>query len=158
MKDYLKSSSDSISNVINEVIANLKQKETKIMAEQNIWKYAAKNNLTFVTNKGTLVAADLFDLKVEDLDRIYAGLKKAEETSNTFTLLDTKKKENTDLEIKISLVKEVFDDKMAAKEAAVKAAATKARNQKIQDIIERKKESELEGKSIEELEKMIQEG
>jgi phosphopantetheinyl transferase (holo-ACP synthase) len=158
MKDYLKSSSDSISNVINEVIANLKQKETKIMAEQNIWKYAAKNNLTFVTNKGTLVAADLFDLKVEDLDRIYAGLKKAEETSNTFTLLDTKKKENTDLEIKIALVKEVFDDKMAAKEAAVKAAATKARNQKIQDIIERKKESELEGKSIEELEKMIQDG
>ena len=128
------------------------------MAEQNIWKYAAKNNLTFVTNKGTLVAADLFDLKVEDLDRIYAGLKKAEETSNTFTLLDTKKKENTDLEIKIALVKEVFDDKMAAKEAAVKAAATKARNQKIQDIIERKKESELEGKSIEELEKMIQDG
>lgn len=158
MKDYSRSSSDPISNVINEVIANLKQKETKIMAEQNIWKYAAKNNLTFVTNKGTLVAADLFDLKVEDLDRIYAGLKKAEETSNTFTLLDSKKKENTDLEIKIALVKEVFDDKMAAKEAAVKAAATKARNQKIQDIIERKKESELEGKSIEELEKMIQEG
>jgi hypothetical protein len=88
------------------------------MAEANIWKYAAKNKLVFATNKGTLNASDLFDLKIEDLDKIYANLKKQEDNQNTYTLLDTKKKENADLEIKIQLVKEVFDDKIAAKEAA----------------------------------------
>lgn len=126
------------------------------MAEANIWKYAAKNKLTFATNKGTLMASDLFDLKIEDLDKIYANLKKQEDNQNTYTLLDTKKKENADLEIKIQLVKEVFDDKIAAKEAAEKAVQTREQNRKIKDIIERKKNAELEGKSIEELEKMIQ--
>jgi len=126
------------------------------MAEANIWKYAAKNKLTFATNKGTLNSSDLFDLKIEDLDKIYANLKKQEDNQNTYTLLDTKKKENADLEIKIQLVKEVFDDKIAAKEAAEKAAQTREQNRKIKDIIERKKDQELENKSIEELEKMIQ--
>jgi pyruvate-formate lyase-activating enzyme len=126
------------------------------MAEANIWKYAAKNKLVFATNKGTLNASDLFDLKIEDLDKIYANLKKQEDNQNTYTLLDTKKKENADLEIKIQLVKEVFDDKIAAKEAAEKAAITREQNRKIKDIIERKKDAELEGKSIEELEKMLQ--
>lgn len=126
------------------------------MAEANIWKYAAKNKLVFATNKGTLNASDLFDLKIEDLDKIYANLKKQEDNQNTYTLLDTKKKENADLEIKIQLVKEVFDDKIAAKEAAEKAAQTREQNRKIKDIIERKKDQELENKSIEELEKMIQ--
>lgn len=126
------------------------------MAEANIWKYAAKNKLVFATNKGTLNASDLFDLKIEDLDKIYANLKKQEDNQNTYTLLDTKKKENADLEIKIQLVKEVFDDKIAAKEAAEKAAQTREQNRKIKDIIERKKDAELEGKSIEELEKMLQ--
>lgn len=126
------------------------------MSESNIWKYAAKNKLVFATNKGTLNASDLFDLKIEDLDKIYANLKKQEDNQNTYTLLDTKKKENADLEIKIQLVKEVFDDKIAAKEAAEKAAQTREQNRKIKDIIERKKDQELEGKSIEELEKMIQ--
>lgn len=126
------------------------------MSESNIWKYAAKNKLVFATNKGTLNASDLFDLKIEDLDKIYANLKKQEDNQNTYTLLDTKKKENADLEIKIQLVKEVFDDKIAAKEAAEKAAQTREQNRKIKDIIERKKDQELENKSIEELEKMIQ--
>ena len=126
------------------------------MAEANIWKYAAKNKLVFATNKGTLNASDLFDLKIEDLDKIYANLKKQEDNQNTYTLLDTKKKENADLEIKIQLVKEVFDDKIAAKDAAEKAAQTREQNRKIKDIIERKKDQELENKSIEELEKMIQ--
>lgn len=126
------------------------------MSESNIWKYAAKNKLVFATNKGTLNVSDLFDLKIEDLDKIYANLKKQEDNQNTYTLLDTKKKENADLEIKIQLVKEVFDDKIAAKEAAEKAAQTREQNRKIKDIIERKKDQELEGKSIEELEKMIQ--
>lgn len=126
------------------------------MSESNIWKYAAKNKLVFATNKGTLNVSDLFDLKIEDLDKIYANLKKQEDNQNTYTLLDTKKKENADLEIKIQLVKEVFDDKIAAKEAAEKAAQTREQNRKIKDIIERKKDQELENKSIEELEKMIQ--
>jgi len=126
------------------------------MSELNIWKYAAKNKLTFSTNKGTLMSSDLFDLKVEDLDKIFSSLKKQEDASNTYTLLDTKKKENTDLEVKIALVREVFSDKIAAKEAAEKAAQTREQNRKIKDIIERKKDAELEGKSIEELEKMIQ--
>lgn len=125
------------------------------MSEQNNWKYAARNKLTFATNKGTLMASDLFDLKVEDLDKIFSSLKKQEETSNTFTLLDTKKKENTDLEVKIALVKEVFDDKMKAKEAAEKAAETKAYKQRLSEIIAKKKDQELEGKSIEELEAML---
>jgi S-adenosylmethionine:tRNA-ribosyltransferase-isomerase (queuine synthetase) len=125
------------------------------MAEQNIWKYACKNGLTFVTNKGTLIASDLFDLKVEELDKIYASLKKQEDTQNTYTLMDSKKKENTDIEVKIALVKEVYEDKVAAKEAAEKAAQTRERNRKIADIIERKKDAELEGKTIEELEAMI---
>jgi pyruvate-formate lyase-activating enzyme len=125
------------------------------MSEQNIWKYAARNKLTFATNKGTLMASDLFDLKVEDLSKIYGNLKKQEETSNTYTLLETKKKENVDLETKIALVKEVFDDKMKAKEAAEKAAETKVRNQRIAEIIAKKKDQELEGKSVEELEAML---
>lgn len=123
---------------------------------QDIYKYAAKHKLTFNTTKGILNVSDLFDLKVEVLDKIYSELKKQEDSANTFTLLEKKTSEKEVLEIKIAIVKDIVEDKLQAIETAKKAAETKAKNQRILELIAKKKDQELEGKSIEELEKMLE--
>jgi hypothetical protein len=122
---------------------------------QDIYKYAAKHKLTFNTTKGILNVSDLFDLKVEVLDKIYSELKKQEDSANTFTLLEKKTSESEVLEVKIAIVKDIVEDKLQAIETAKKAAETKAQNQKILEIIAKKKDEALEEKSIEELQAMI---
>jgi len=123
---------------------------------QNIYKFAAKHKITFSTAKGNLNVSDLFDLKVEELDKIYSNLKKVEENKNKFTLLEKKNDSDSIAEVKIAILKDIVEDKLAAKEAAEKAATTRAKNQKILELIAKKKDQELEGKSIEELEKMLE--
>ena len=116
----------------------------------NIFKYAAKKALRF-PYKGIISTEDLFDLDMNDLDIVYKTLKKQQKASDEESLIDEKTTEDKELEVKLAIVKEIFDDKKAAAEKAKKAAANKIKNQKILEILAKKENEALENMTEEEL-------
>lgn len=122
---------------------------------RNIYQYAAKNKLRFPF-KGNVSIEDLYDLNITDLDTVYKTLSKQVKKDEGESLLDTKSKEDTDIQVKMEIVKEIFAEKQAAINAAQKAAETKAKNQKIMSIIARKEDEELNNKSVDELKAMLE--
>lgn len=119
----------------------------------NIFKYALQNKFRFPF-KGQISTEDLFDLKLTDLDAIFKVLTQDKDAKKE-SLLNATSKADTDLALKIEIVKEIFTDKKKAAEAQQKAVETKIRNQKILDIIARKEAADLEAKSIDELKAML---
>ena len=120
------------------------------MAITNIFKYAAKKSLRF-PYKGSLSVEDLFKLDMNSLDAVYKTLKKQQKASNEESLIEEKTAEDKELEVKLAIVKEIFDDKKAAADKAKKAAANKAKNQRILEILAKKQDEALENMTEDEL-------
>ena len=117
---------------------------------KNIFKYAAKHALRF-PYKGMVSVEDLFNLGTEELNAIYKTLKKQQKTDAGESLIEDKTNEDTQLEVKIAIVTEIFNDKQAASDRAKKAAVRKAQTQKILDIMSQKQNEALSNMSVEEL-------
>ena len=117
----------------------------------DIWIECIRNKYRFEF-KGLISVEDLFDLKLEDLDVIYRGLKKEEQDLLGDSLLETAENPaKNEVEAKIDIVKSIFAIKKIEMENAQKALANKAQKAKILAIIENKQDQELSEKSIEEL-------
>ncbi|WP_149731458.1 hypothetical protein [Methanobrevibacter millerae] len=117
----------------------------------NVWVECLKNKYRFEF-KGLISVEDLFDLKLEDLDSIYRNLKNEEKDLQGDSLLDTAKNPKIgEIQVKIDVVKAVFDIKQTDIKNTEKAFANKAQKDKILAIIEDKENQELSEKSIEEL-------
>lgn len=120
----------------------------------DLFKVAAKRKYRF-NFKGLISVEDLYDLKVEELDRIYRDLKSQQKSNSEESLLQTVSKEDKELNNKIEIIKTIVEDKLSAREKALRAAEKKAQNQKILEILADKKDAALKEKSIEELQAMI---
>lgn len=121
----------------------------------DLFKIAAKRKYRF-NYRGLISVEDLFDLDVEELDKIYKALKREQRNDAEESLLQSMTKEDKILNNKIEIVKTIVADKIAAKEKALRAQATKEQNQRILEIMADKKDAELKEKSLEELQAMIQ--
>jgi uncharacterized protein YfkK (UPF0435 family) len=120
----------------------------------DIWIDCIRNKYRFEF-KGLISAEDLFDLKLEDLDVIYKGLKKEEQELLGDSLLETAENPaKREVEAKIDIVKSIFAIKKVEMENAKRALENKAQKAKILAIIENKQDQELSEKSIEELRKI----
>lgn len=123
-----------------------------------IFEKATRQKLRFEF-RGTLTTEDLWDLSTNNIDLIYQELMGKKETSNKATL----KKETTEtaaqkeLDLKIEIIIHIFnvktDEEKAAKEKAEKAAKIK----ELKLLASEKAREEQKGKSLEEINKMIQE-
>lgn len=120
----------------------------------DLFKVATKRKYRF-NFKGVLSVEDLWDLTVEDLDKIYKGLKSKLKDVAEESLLNTVSKEDKELNNKIEIVKIIVADKLAAKEKAEKAQLQKQQNQRILEIIADKQDAALKEKSLEELTAML---
>lgn len=121
---------------------------------KNIFKYAAKHALRF-PYKGMISVEDLFDLNTEELNAIYKTLKKQQKTDAGESLIEDKTNEDTQLEVKIAIVTEIFNDKQAASDRAKKAAMRKTQTQKILDIMNQKQNEALSNMTVEELQAQL---
>jgi len=121
---------------------------------KNIFKYAAKHALRF-PYKGQASVEDLFNLNTEELNAIYKALKKQQKTDAGESLIEDKTAQDTQLEIKIAIVTEIFNDKQAAADRAKKSAIRKAQTQKILDIMSQKQNEALNNMSVEELQAQL---
>ena len=120
-----------------------------------MFEKASKLKLRFVTVQGPASTEDLWNLPLTSKNRaslngvaktIAKELREADEED----FVDSTPA-NTELELKLAIVKHVIAYKKAAKETATTAAATKERNATIMGIIAKKQTASLEDKTVEEL-------
>lgn len=123
----------------------------------NIWLEAIRQKLRF-SFTGIISVEDLFDLKLSNLDSIYQQLTKELQDISGKSLLDDGNKEEVEiLQLKIDIVKNVFEIKQAEAKALEDKIANLQERQKIMRIINEKEDAELSDLSIDELKDKLKE-
>lgn len=120
-----------------------------------MFEKASRQKLRF-NFRGNITVEDLWDLSVNNLDTIYKSLTKIKRESNEDSLLESTPA-NTLNDLRIDIVKHIFAVKKQEKEAKQKRAEITLEKKKLMSILADKKDEELKGKSVEELEKRINE-
>lgn len=123
---------------------------------ENMFEYATRNKVRFPF-KGQISVEDLWDLRADDLDTVFKTLNRQVKQSKEESLLTTKTAEDTALDIQIAIVKHIFDIKMQEANARLLDKERRAQKQKIMAILANKQEQELQNKSVDELQKMLEE-
>lgn len=121
----------------------------------NIFETAARKAFRFESNKGLVTTEDLFQLPLTALDKIAQSVNRDIKASEEESFVSPRTLANTLLQAKLEVVKYVIADRQAGIEAQEAAEAERVRKAKIRDILSRKQENELEGKSVEELEALL---
>lgn len=126
------------------------------MSEDNLFIRASKQKLRFATNKGQLSTEDLWDLSLEDLDRLAVKANSAKETS-TMTFIRKRDAKATENNLRFDILKFIIDSKLNDQDVAAKRAETIAKKELLKDLLEKKKLESLASLSEEEIEKKIAE-
>ena len=123
---------------------------------EKMFEFATRSKMRFPF-KGQISVEDLWDLRVEDLDTVFKTLNKQIKQTKEESLLATKTTEDTILDTKIAIVKYIFDVKVQEANTRLIEKERKEQKQKIMSILATKQEQELQNKSVEELQKMLDE-
>ncbi len=139
------------------------------MSTMDIFAQATRKGLRFQTAKGSLSVEDLWNLPVTSkssaavsLESIGADLMRKQKDSDTTgsffgatSQSRTQAKAKKEVELKIGLVKFIGERLLKEEETRATAAATRANAQRIMELMEKKKDAALEGKSLEELQALL---
>lgn len=125
------------------------------MEIENIFERAAKQKLRFPC-RGSLSTEDLYDLRVEELDRLFKVLNAKVKIEAEESLLKPKEKTSTELDLQIAIVRHIVEGKLADAEEKKNLAAKRAQKQKLLEILSEKQDMDLRNKSVEELTKMLE--
>ncbi|EBW9290197.1 hypothetical protein B7N40_23035 [Salmonella enterica subsp. enterica serovar Bovismorbificans] len=118
---------------------------------------ATRLKLRFESNKGLLSVEQVWDLSLTALNEMAKGLSrqvKAAETDEE-DFIGTKSAVDSELQLRFDVVKHIIGVKLKERDDSKDAAERKANNQVILELIQRKKQQELENKSVEELEALL---
>ena len=124
------------------------------MSNNELFIKATREKMRF-PYKGQATVEDLWDLSMTELDKIYKTLNAQQKRMQEDSLLDTKSEEDEELTAQIGIVRYIFTVKQEEKKAAETARERKEQKQQIMAILASKQDEALHGKSIEELEKML---
>ena len=124
------------------------------MNEVNIFETATRRKMRFPF-KGSISVEDLWDLTHDNLDTVFKTLNAEKKQVETESLLSTKSASDTELDIKIDIVRHIVAVKLSEAEKRAKAKEIKAQKQKIMEIIATKQDAALNNKSVEELQAML---
>jgi hypothetical protein len=129
----------------------------------NMFLQAVRKKLRWDSAKGYLTAEDLFDLPLRstvggpNLDNIAIALdKKIKEGAGRSFVDDTKSGDAT-LQLKFDIVMFVINEKKAENKRREEATAKAARNQRILQIMSEKQDDSLKAKTLDELQKLLDE-
>lgn len=120
-----------------------------------MYKKASRLKLRFQTSKGNITVEDLWDLPLQSLDKI--AVKLDEELSKTpkKSFIQEVNPENTIIELKFNIVKDIIDTKLQEKAEQENAQARQAERQKLLEILYKKENESLENLSIEEIKQRL---
>lgn len=107
--------------------------------------------------KGSIGVEDLWDLGLEELDAIYRKLSQSVRKAEDGLLSTRKNKEDKTLELKLSLVRYVFEAKQDEANLQKEKAVKKQKKDALLSLLERKQNAELEQKSTAEIQQMLDE-
>lgn len=123
---------------------------------EKMFEMAVRNKFRFPF-RGLISVEDLFDLSVENLDSIFKTLNSQLKQVQEESLLNTKTKEDKELDTKIEIIKYIVGIKLEEQDLRLKAKAQKEQKQKILEILSVKQDESLQNKSVEELKAMLDE-
>lgn len=122
-----------------------------------MFKEASRLKLRFNTTKGLLSVDQLWDLSQTDLVNCIKGVKKLlkKTDDDELSFLDDLSTVDVLEQLRFDILKDVYLTKKKEAADARDAKQTKEHNNKILELIANKKDTELAGKSIAELEAML---
>lgn len=123
---------------------------------KNMFEVATRTKMRFPF-KGMISVEDLWDLSVQNLDKVFKTLNSQRKEAQEESLLNAKSSEDEVLDTQIAIVKYIFDVKLDEQAARVKAAENKEKKQKIMALMAKKDDEEMENMSREELQKLLDE-
>ena len=127
---------------------------------EKMFEKATRKKLRFETSKGNITVEDLWELPLAskdgfDLDNAAkVASRKLKETQEE-SFVKPVSVANSDLALKLEIVKYIISVKLDEKTEREASAEKTAKKQKIMEIMNRKQDAALEGKSLEELEREL---
>ena len=122
----------------------------------NMFEVATRTKMRFPF-KGMITVEDLWDLSVQNLDKVFKTLNSQRKEAQEESLLSAKSSEDEVLDIQIEIVKYIVGVKLDEQAARAKAAENKEKKQKIMTLMAKKDDEALENMSKEELQKLLDE-
>ncbi|WPJ72218.1 hypothetical protein DEEACLCL_00201 [Salmonella phage CRW-SP2] len=118
---------------------------------------ATRLKLRFDTNKGLLSVEQVWDLSLTTLNELAKGLNRQLKAAavDEEDFIGENNSIDSQLQLRFDIVKSIIGVKLKERDDTATAAERKANNQAIMELIQRKKQQELEGKSIDELEALL---
>lgn len=115
-----------------------------------MFEKAARLKLRF-PYKGNISTEDLWELPVNELDAVYTAINHTLKAVKDEGLMKKKDSRTEEMELQLAIVKRVYEVKTG--EARQKMAEKERREKKrrIEELIAKKQDTELEGKSLDEL-------
>lgn len=123
---------------------------------KNMFEVVTREKMRFPF-KGTISVEDLWDLSVQNLDKVFKTLNSQRKEVQEESLLDTKSSEDERLETQIEIVKYIVNVKLEERAARAKAAENREKKQKIMALMAKKDDEAMENMSREELQKLLDE-
>ncbi|QIO03059.1 hypothetical protein HYQ35_gp051 [Salmonella phage barely] len=122
-----------------------------------MFDHATRLKLRFNSNKGLLSVEQVWDLNLNALNELAKDLSRQvkEAASDEEDFIGVKSAVDSQLQLRFDIVKAIIGVKLKERDESATAAERKANNQAIMELIQRKKQQELEGLSVEELEKLL---
>jgi len=120
-----------------------------------MFEKASRLKLRFPSSKGMLSTDDLWDLSVNDLNQVFKTLNAQKKSSEEESLLEAKSEKDSILALGINIVRYIFQVRSEEEDARLASKVKAAQKQKLYSILASKQDEELQGKSVEELQAMI---
>ena len=121
-----------------------------------LFEKATRAKYRFNTTHGNIGTEDLWDLPLETLDTLAQDLNKQVKEGEGESFIQERKPTRAFCELKnrLDVVKRIIEVKLGDKDAAEKAAKTRAKKQRALEILEKRSDESLEELSDEELKEM----
>lgn len=123
---------------------------------KNIFERASKKKLRFKSTKGMLSTEVLWELSLQDLDKIAIETNKKIKENDVESFINTPKKELSDDKLRLDILKHVIEYRLALKERSKERANTEAKIAQIKSLITENENKELSNKPVADLHKMLE--
>ena len=127
----------------------------------NLFLQATREKFRFQSNKGDLSVEQLWDIPLTsrtgfDLDTVAKAVNADLKASNEESFVNVNNNPAVSrLQAKLEVVKAIIEVKLAQAEATKKRAEKAAERQRLMEVLHSKKDQELQGLSVEEIERRL---
>jgi hypothetical protein len=121
----------------------------------NIFENANRSKLRFDSAKGQLSIEDLWDLSLPSLDIVAKTVYKKLKDETEVSFIEKKSSTNTELELKLTIVKYIIKTKMDEAEIAKIKAEKKTQVEFLKNLLVEKKADQMKGMTAKQIESQI---